>query len=83
MPTKPKVNKTIRILTTDGAIYTSSYVVSELNGHLMRAENNRMMIRKGEYNTVIKKLKEFAKTHPNHFTNEGRIWILDKYCAGA
>lgn len=83
MTSKPKVNKTTRILFSSYIIYTSNYVVNELNGSLIRAENNRMMIRKGEKPLVTKKLRELAKTHPNHFTNEGRIWILDKYCAGA
>lgn len=80
---KSKVLKTTRILFNGYTLYTSTKIVNELRHLLIRADNNRMMIKRGEKYTVTSRLRDLAVDYPNHFTQAGLDWILSKYCAGA
>lgn len=71
---KQHINCTNRILLKKGVIYCSCDIVSQLRGQTIRA-NQRIAILKGEYDSVLGKLKELAKQKPNHFLSGSRALL--------
>lgn len=78
--TKPKINKTNRILLKNGCIYVSSKIAGDpgIKGLCTRSPiGNKLIPLKGHYDELLENLHTLARKSPHEFANSA-LTILEQ-----
>lgn len=71
MTIRSHVPKTTRILLSEGTVYVSRQIASEIRSVCVRLENNKLCPMKGHNTEVQARLAELGKKYPDHFFKSG------------